>query len=66
MLPQDVPGEGWRDRQETLSAEPDNIAAAHLQKRLLVDTFQRELLDRPVQPDDHMLGGPLSGICLTK
>lgn len=62
MFPQNITSEGRRDGQEAFPAQPDNVPAAHLEKRLLVDALQRELLDGPVQPDDHMFRGPLSWI----
>jgi hypothetical protein len=64
MLPKNVAGVGWRDREEAFAAQPDNITSVLLHECLDIVDFQRKLALGPVDPDENVLGRPVARICV--
>lgn len=66
MLPQNVAGKWRRNRQKAFTTQSHNITSVHLHECLEIVYLQRELTLGPVEPDENVLGGPLTGICKGK
>ena len=62
MFPKDVSHEGRRSGQKWLFAESAHVFASHREVGL-IDPFQTELPDRPIEPMGNVQLWPLTGIC---